>query len=68
MSVHISSDAKPNKRGNYLRMFKRDEEGGVLVLTLLLMVLMLVMGGMAVDLMRFEERRVVLQNVSDRAV
>ncbi|MEL6838732.1 MAG: pilus assembly protein TadG-related protein [Pseudomonadota bacterium] len=68
MSVHISSDAKPNKCGNYLRMFKRDEEGGVLVLTLLLMVLMLVMGGMAVDLMRFEERRVVLQNVSDRAV
>ncbi|MDX8347695.1 Tad domain-containing protein [Cognatiyoonia sp. IB215446] len=68
MSVHSSKDDRPSLRVRYLRQFGRDEDGGVIVLTLLLLVLMLVMGGMAVDFMRFESRRVVLQNVTDRAV
>lgn len=51
-----------------LRRFWRDEEGGIIVMTLLLLVAMLIMGGMAVDFMRFESRRVMLQSVSDRAV
>lgn len=68
MSVHNLGDDKPSLRVRYLRQFGRDEEGGVIMLTLLLLVLMLVMGGMAVDFMRFESRRVVLQNVTDRAV
>lgn len=52
----------------YLRQFGRDEDGSIIVLTLLLIVMMLVMGGMAVDFMRFESRRAVIQSVSDRAV
>ncbi len=48
--------------------FARDEEGGITVLTLLLLVVMLVLGGMAVDFMRFESERAQLQSVADRAV
>lgn len=58
----------PSLRVRYLRAFGRDEDGGIIVLTLILLVVMLVMGGMAVDFMRYESRRVLLQSVSDRAV
>ncbi len=53
---------------DFFRKFWRDEEGGIVVLTLLLIVTMLIMGGMAVDFMRFESRRITLQSVADRAV
>lgn len=48
--------------------FRREEDGSVIVLTLFLLVLMLILGGMAVDFMRFESRRAKLQGVTDRAV
>ncbi len=51
-----------------LQDFRDDESGGIIVMTILLLVTMLVIGGMAVDFMRFESRRVQLQSVSDRAV
>jgi len=47
---------------------RRDEGGGITIFTLFLLVTMLVLGGMAVDFMRFESKRVLLQSVSDRAV
>lgn len=40
----------------------------MIVLTLMFLTLMMIMGGMAVDFMRFESRRVMLQSVADRAV
>ena len=52
----------------FIRQFKQDEDGGLIVLTLLLLISMLVVGGMAVDFMRFESERTKLQSVSDRAV
>lgn len=52
----------------FIRQFKKDEDGGLIVLTLLLLISMLVVGGMAVDFMRFESERTKLQSVSDRAV
>ncbi|WP_342068518.1 Tad domain-containing protein [Yoonia algicola] len=52
----------------FIRRFKKDEDGGLIVLTLLLLISMLVVGGMAVDFMRFESERTKLQSVSDRAV
>lgn len=64
----LASNEKPSLRVRYLRQFGRDEDGGIIVLTLLLLVVMLVMGGMAVDFMRYESRRALLQSVSDRAV
>lgn len=55
-------------RARVLRQFCRNEEGGILIMALMLIIIMLVMGGMAVDFMRFESRRALLQSVSDRAV
>lgn len=52
----------------FLRAFRRDERGEIIILTLLLLITMLIMGGMAVDFMRFESKRVVLQDATDRAV
>jgi Flp pilus assembly protein TadG len=52
----------------FLRQFGRDEDGSLIIITLLLLVVMLVLGGMAVDFMRFESRRAMLQSVADRAV
>ncbi len=53
---------------SFMRRFAKDEDGGVIVMTLLLLITMLIMGGMAVDFMRFESRRAELQSVADRAV
>ena len=52
----------------FLKQFGRDEDGSIIVLTLLLLFGMLIVGGMAVDFMRYESRRAQLQSVSDRAV
>lgn len=49
-----------------LRRFRRDEDGGMIVFALVLFTLMLWMGGMAVDLMRYETARTELQNSLDR--
>lgn len=66
---HTSARDRYRKmRRRILRQFGRDEEGGILIFALLLLVVMLVLGGMAVDFMRFESRRALLQSVSDRAV
>ncbi len=51
-----------------LSRFRKEEDGSVIVLTLFLLVLMLILGGMAVDFMRFESRRATLQGLTDRAV
>ena len=58
----------PRWRIRYLHAFGRDEDGSVIIMTILLLVTMLIMGGMAVDFMRYEARRATLQSVSDRAV
>ncbi len=49
-----------------LRRFGRAEDGGLMVLSLILFMLMLLMGGLAVDLMRYETARTQLQNSLDR--
>jgi Flp pilus assembly protein TadG len=51
---------------NRLSRFHRDETGAVLVLTLCLFLLMLMMGGVAIDFMRYERSRTALQNTLDR--
>ena len=55
-------------RKKVLKAFCRNEDGSILALTLLLFIVMLVMGGMAVDFMRFEIRRTELQSITDRSV
>ena len=51
-----------------LARFGRDESGVLVVFGLIIFVMMLLIGGMAVDLMRFETNRAKLQGTSDRAV
>jgi Flp pilus assembly protein TadG len=47
--------------------FKSDEDGGMAIFVLLIFVVMLMFGGIAVDVMRFETRRVTMQETMDRA-
>ena len=60
---------KPRKHlsGGLLR-FARREDGSLLILGMVLFLLMAMMGGLAVDLMRYEERRTQLQQTLDRSV
>lgn len=50
-----------------LRGFRDEERGAMAVFMLMVFFLMLVFGGIAVDYMRFEIRRVALQQTMDRA-
>lgn len=49
------------------RRFARDEDGGLIWFALILGIGMVLIGGMAVDMMRFERTRVALQQTIDRA-
>ncbi|MBL4916027.1 TadE/TadG family type IV pilus assembly protein [Szabonella alba] len=51
-----------------LRRFSRDEDGVLLIFTMFLFLLMCMMGGVAVDLMRFEQQRTKMQQTLDRSV
>ena len=51
-----------------LRRFGRDEDGSMIIFTLFLLIMMLIVGGMAVDLMRFETNRSRLAATLDRAI
>ena len=49
------------------RRFAREEDGALIWFTLVLFVLMVLLGGIAVDVMRYERTRVALQQTIDRA-
>lgn len=51
-----------------LRAFRKDEDGGIIIFSLYIFVLMLMIAGLAVDLMRVETVRTRLQGTLDRAV
>ncbi|MFT6271715.1 MAG: Flp pilus assembly protein TadG [Dinoroseobacter sp.] len=53
---------------HHVRAFGRCEDGAILPYSLIMFILMLMAGGMAIDLMRRENARVILQNTVDRAV
>ena len=50
-----------------VRRFQDDQSGALLVFALILFTLMAMMGGVALDLMRYETTRVTLQNTLDRS-
>ena len=58
--------ALPRRIAAMIARFRRDESGALIVFGLMLFVLIAMMGGFAVDLMRYEERRTHLQNSLDR--
>jgi hypothetical protein len=47
--------------------FRSDERGSMTIFSVMIFFVMVTFGGIAVDLMRFETRRVALQNTMDRA-
>ena len=49
-------------------VFARDEDGALILFSLMLFLLMCMMGGVAVDLMRFEQQRTEMQQTLDRSV
>lgn len=51
-----------------LGVFARDEDGALILFSLMLFLLMCMMGGVAVDLMRFEQQRTEMQQTLDRSV
>ena len=57
--------AAPMRR--FVRHMIRRDEGSLAIFAMMLSLLMLMMGGIAVDLMRYESRRTTLQNTLDRS-
>ena len=51
-----------------LRRFAREEDGLVTLFAILMILLMILLGGVGVDLMRHERERARVQAVADRAV
>lgn len=51
-----------------MRRYRREEDGAILVFGLIAFVIILMVGGIAVDMMRYESERVRLQGTADRAV
>ncbi len=51
-----------------LWLFERDEDGSLVIFSLFIFLCMLMFGGIAVDLMLYENERTHLQNSTDRAV
>jgi len=49
------------------RLFGRAEDGTLVIFALMLFVLMTMMGGLAIDLMKYEQTRTTLQNTLDRS-
>ncbi len=48
-------------------LFRRAEDGSLVIFALMLFVLMTMMGGLAIDLMKYEQTRTTLQNTLDRS-
>ena len=54
--------------GSRVKRYKKDEEGSLIIFSLFIFMTMLIFGGIAVDLMLYENRRTHVQNSTDRAV
>lgn len=67
--ISVSTPVRsPNGRRLKIRQFTKSEDGSLLILSLILFLLMAMMGGLAVDLMRYEQRRTDMQQTLDRSV
>lgn len=69
MIAASGTETKVRKGGRLRRLddFRHAEDGSLLIFGLFCFVMMLLLAGVALDLMRFEERRTTLQNTIDRA-
>ena len=60
-------DGRSQPRFAALHRLRKSQDGSLTILALTLFLLMVMMGGLAVDLMRYEQTRTTLQNTLDRA-
>ncbi|WP_162497395.1 TadE/TadG family type IV pilus assembly protein [Roseovarius dicentrarchi] len=67
-SLSSAKPAPPHARGSRLTVFRKDEDGAVVAFTLFALLMMLIVGGIAIDTMRQEMSRARLQNTLDNAV
>ena len=68
LGIRSSAAALVRTRAKKLKRFARQDEGSILIFSLFLLIMMLMISGMAVDLMRAETERARLQSTLDRAV
>jgi Flp pilus assembly protein TadG len=68
LKQRVTLDRNAKWLSKRIRHFQRAEDGAVIVMTLMFLMIMLIVGGMGVDFMRFEARRAMLQSTADRAV
>ena len=54
--------------GSRVKRFRKNEEGSLIIFSMFIFVTMIIFGGVAVDLMMYENRRTHVQNSTDRAV
>ncbi len=54
--------------GSRVARFHKDEEGSLIIFSMFIFLTMIIFGGIAVDLMLYENRRTHVQNSTDRAV
>ena len=65
---HRNRPQRPPRQEGGPDSLGRDESGSIIVFSLFVMVIMLMVGGLGVDIMRTEARRAELQATLDRAV
>ena len=65
---HDCSAVPAKRREKFLRQFSRSEDGAMLVFAVYVFLIILMVGGIGIDLMRFERDRSKLQYTLDRAV
>lgn len=65
---HHFATSKPSTTRPLLHRFCRKQDGTVTLFGVIMFILMVGIGGIAIDVMRFETQRVQLQNTLDRAV
>ncbi|MBZ4023369.1 hypothetical protein CKO11_12965 [Rhodobacter sp. TJ_12] len=68
MGLQQNRKGTPDSRAQrWLSRVLREEDGALIILSLQIFIIMLVCTGIAIDLVRIEERRAVIQNTLDRA-
>ncbi len=67
-NLQIGSGGRHSRKAlAILRLFGRNEDGTLVIFAMMLVLLMVMMGGIAVDVMRYETTRTSLQNTLDRS-
>ncbi|WP_253276811.1 Tad domain-containing protein [Ruegeria sp. 6PALISEP08] len=64
----LKNGAQPKRKPSEIRKFAENEDGTFTIFTLLILILMLAITGMAMDFMAYERDRASLQSTLDRAV